>query len=273
MFDPLVNKHLNSNQPSPNAYWHSTADYLTTSTLTTDVKADAIIIGAGYTGLSCAMELARSGVGKVVVLEANHIGWGCSGRNAGFVLPGSGRLGYRQLVERFGKEQAKQLHDDFIAATELVDQRIKESGASVDQTEQGYLKLAHSHKWLDKLKITAEYLSNEFDYQVEFLSRQQLTEGFVDHQKATGAIRYKNGYGLNPLKLINAYYQLAKSLGVEVHCHSSVKSVKQINGQHLVQTSSGSVTADKLVIATNGYTTSGLDTPLKNKILPVLTNS
>lgn len=272
MFDPLVDKHLNSNQPPPNAYWQSTTDYITTSTLTSDVKADAVIIGAGYTGLSCAIELAKAGVKKIVVIEANHIGWGCSGRNAGFVLPGSGRLGYKQLVERFGKQQARQLHEDFIAATELVDSRIKETGANVDQTEQGYLKLAHSNKWLDKLKSTADYLSEEFDYQVEFLSKQQLTENYVDHQKAAGAIRYKNGYGLNPLKLINAYFNLATSLGVEIYCHSSVNSIEQINNHHIVRTNSGSVTADKLVVATNGYTTSGLNSPLKNKILPVLTN-
>ena len=272
MFDPLITKKLNAGQPLPDAYWQSTTDYLNTATLTSHINADVVIVGAGYTGLSCAIELAQLGIKNIVVLEANTIGWGCSGRNAGFVLPGSGRLGYKQLVERFGKAAAFNLHQDFLNATELVASRTKQANINVDKTEIGYLKLAHSAKWYEKLKRTADYLEQEFDYQVEFINKDTLKRNYVDHQKASGAIRYTNGYGLNPLKLVNGYYKLALQLGVKVYTQSAVESIEYVNNQHQVLTSAGSVKASQLVMATNGYTTAHLNSPLKNKILPVLTN-
>ncbi len=272
MFDPLISEGLKSNQAKPNSYWQSTAEYLNTEQLNTDIKADVVIIGAGYTGLSCAIELAKLGVSNIAVLEANDIGWGCSGRNAGFVLPGSGRLSYQQLTERFGKEGALKLHEDYLAGTELIESLSKEASTSVDNCEVGYLKLAHSQAWLKKLENSARYLEREFNYQVEFLSKQRLQQDFVDHQKATGAIRYTNGYGINPLKLVNSYANLALSLGVKIYTQSAVTEIQSSNNGHLIKTELGSVHCEKLVMATNGYTTSNLQSPLKNKILPVLTN-
>lgn len=272
MFDPLVSKSLDSNQPKPNSYWQSTADYIDTETLQQDITADVVIVGGGYTGISCAIELAKSGIKNVVVLEANNVGWGCSGRNAGFVLPGSGRLGYQQMVERFGKEGALKLHQDYLAGTELIETLSKETNSEIDNCEIGYLKLAHSKQWLQKLENSARYLEKEFDYQVEFISKANLQKEFVNHQKATGAIRYTNGYGINPLKLVNSYAKLAQSLGVKIYTQSAVTQIQKQATQHKVNTAKGSVTATRLVMATNGYTTKNITSPLTDKILPVLTN-
>lgn len=272
MFDPLVSSGLESNQPTPESYWQSTTDYRETEALQHNVNANVIIVGAGYTGLSCAIELAKSGIKDIVVLEANTIGWGCSGRNAGFVLPGSGRLSYQQLVERFGKSGALKLHQDYLAGTELIEQLSLEANAHIDNCEVGYLKLAHSKPWLQKLENSARYLEKEFNYQVEFISKQSLQQEYVNHQKATGAMRYTNGYGINPLKLINSYAELAISLGVKIYTQSAVTHIEKVNHQHKVQTKLGSVLAQKLVMATNGYTTKNITSPLKDKILPVLTN-
>lgn len=272
MFDPLTSPELNSHQPIPNTYWQTTDNYIDTEQLKENISADVVIIGAGYTGLSCAIELARAGINNIVVIEANTIGWGCSGRNAGFVLPGSGRLSYQQLVDRFGKSGALKLHSDYLAGTELIESLSKDAGYTIDSSEVGYLKLAHSQPWLAKLEKSARYLAKEFDYQVEFINKQKLQQEFVNHQKVTGAIRYTNGYGINPLKLINSYAKLATSLGVKIYTQSSVNHIHSLGQQHRLTTKLGSVTSDKLVIATNGYTTKNLTSPLQNKILPVLTN-
>ena len=272
MFDPLTSQSLSSDQPKPNTYWQSITDYQDTKQLKEDIKSDVVIVGAGYTGLSCAIELAKSGISDIVVLESNNIGFGCSGRNAGFVLPGSGRLSYQQLVQRFGKEAALKLHADYLAGTELIESLSSEADSKIDNCDVGYLKLAHSKPWLSKLENSARYLEKEFDYQVEFISKQQLQSDYVNHQKVTGAIRYTNGYGINPLKLINSYAKLATSLGVKIYTQSAVTDIENDNSQHLVKTEHGSVRAERLVLATNGYTTKNLETPLQDKILPVLTN-
>ena len=271
MYDPLVSPSLPSHQPAANAYWHNTTDTLSFQALKEDIKANVAIIGGGYTGLSCAIHLAKQGVKNIVVLEANDIGWGCSGRNAGFVLPGSGRLGYQQLVKRFGLEQTRLLHNDYMEAIELVSRLSSDAKVNIDACEPGYLKLAHSEKWFNKLKATGDYLHSNFDYDVELVTKQDFCQRFVDHSKVFGAIRYNNGYGINPLKLINGYANYAKSLGVTIHCQSSVKSIES-GKQHKVFSDNGSVTADSLVMATNGYTPQGLKSKLTNKILPVLTS-
>lgn len=271
MYDPLHSSSLPSNQPSSDAYWLSTTELLTYPTLKQDLNADVVIVGGGYTGLSCAIHLAKSGVKNIVVLEANHIGWGCSGRNAGFVLPGSGRLAYAQLESRFGLAATRDLHNDYMEAIELVGQLANEANADIDRTEDGYLKLAHSKKWFNKLGASADYLHKHFGYDVDVIPKAQFQQDYVDHNKVFGAIRYKNGYGLNPLKLINGYAKLASELGVKIYAQSSAQTIEHGN-PHNVVTEYGSVKAEKLVMATNGYTPQKMSSALQNKILPVLTS-
>jgi glycine/D-amino acid oxidase-like deaminating enzyme len=276
MYDPLVDHKLNNNQGFPNSYWSSTTTSINYEALTTNINADVVIIGAGYTGLSCAIHLAEQGVSNIVVIEANDVGWGCSGRNAGFVLPGSGRLGYKQLVDRFGIEQAHLLHDDFMSAIKLIDTLSLKAKVKIDKTELGYLKLAHSKKWFEKLKISADYLHNEFNYDVEVISKSDFCHDYVNHQHVFGAIRYNNGFGINPLKLINSYAEYATSLGVTIYNQSPVIDIQEkgqtCKQQQIITTESGQIFADKLVIATNAYTPKMLNTPLKHKVLPVLSN-
>jgi len=272
MYDPLVNRQLSNKQGFPESYWNSTTSPINYAILDKAINADVVIVGAGYTGLSCAIHLAQQGVKNIVVVEANEIGWGCSGRNAGFVLPGSGRLGYKQLVDRFGLSQTQNLHNDYMSAIELVDTLSIKAQVDIDKTELGYLKLAHSKKWFEKLKNSADYLHNEFDYDVEVISKPDFCQQYVDHKNVFGAIRYTNGFGINPLKLVNSYAELACSLGVKIYTQSPVTDITKNGQQHLVTTELGSVLSDKLVIATNGYTPKALNTPIKNKILPVLTN-
>lgn len=273
MYDPFVDKTLNSQQPVADSYWQSTTSSPSFSPLDCSKQVDVAIIGSGYTGLNCAINLAEQGVTDVAVVEANSIGWGCSSRNAGFVLPGSGRLSYQQLVARFGQDNAKELHTQYMDAIDLVKSRVELISDKADKTENGYLKLAHSPNWFSKLSKSADYLANNFDYEVETFSKSEFQSQFVDHQKVYGAIRYKNGFGINPLKLVNQYTKMATELGVKLYSHSPVIDLEQINNKgHKIITNQGEITANKVVVATNGYTPKGLNTPLANKILPVLTS-
>ncbi|MDO6719340.1 FAD-binding oxidoreductase [Psychrosphaera sp. 1_MG-2023] len=272
VYDPLLSKQLASNQSSPQSYWHK--NYVVgaksdTKILNADINADVVIIGAGYTGLTCAINLVQQGFKNIVILDANEIGWGCSGRNAGFVLPGSGRLSYQQLVGRFGSQATSRLHNDFLQGINLVEEIGKEY--DIGQCESGYLKLAHSEKWYDRLKKSADYLHQNFDYNVETINKQAFQNDYVCHQKIHGAIRYSNGFGIHPLKLVHAYAQKAQSLGIKIYTNSSVTQI-QSDSNHRVTTHSGSVTAGKLVMATNGYTPSKMASALQHKILPVLTS-
>lgn len=273
MYDPFVENQIPFNQPPTDSYWNDKEQPITTKALESDIHTDVLIIGAGYTGLSCAIELANAGIKNITVIDANQIGWGCSSRNAGFVLPGSGRLSYKELESRFGTAQTLKLHDQFISAIDLLETRISSLPGNADKTEHGYLKLAHSKSWFEKLNSSAAYLQSNFNYDVEVITKNDFNKNFVDHQHVYGAIRYKNGFGINPLKLVNHYAQLAIDMGVNIYTHSPANEItKSGNNTHHVITPKGSIKTNKLVIATNGYTPKSLNTPLNGKVLPVLTS-
>lgn len=272
IYDPLKSKTIPSNQPAINSYWQDNYQLKSTQhtdVLNGDIRANVVIIGAGYTGLNCAINLALSGIKDIVIVDANDIGWGCSGRNAGFVLPGSGRLSYQQLVNKFGMASAQSLHNDYLHGIKLVADMSNEH--DIGRSEMGYLKLAHSAKWFDKLKASGDFLHHKFNFNVEQISKQDFQHRFVDHKKVYGAIRYESGFGIHPLKLVDAYAKKAMDLGVKIYTNSAVNSIRS-STEHQISTQNGSVTGDKLVLATNGYTPAKLDSVLKSRILPVLTS-
>lgn len=101
-YDPLHSTHPAS-QDWPSSYWSSTVSQpKPLDSITGTQSADVVIIGAGYTGMLTAHYLASQFDVDCIVLEANQVGFGASGRNAGFVLKGSGRLGYEQMAKRWG---------------------------------------------------------------------------------------------------------------------------------------------------------------------------
>lgn len=273
MYDPLVSNVIHNNQPYPDSYWADSVGSLPQQhQLTSDITVETAIIGAGYAGLSCAYHLAKDFGEKAVVLEANGVGWGCSGRNAGFVLPLSGRLGYEALVKRFGLETALNIHEEFLAGVDLVESLIERSGMDVDRQPNGYLKIAHRPKYFDLLKRQADYMAEHFGYKVTALSESQLREEYVDHHQAHGALLYQQGYGIHPFKLCMAYLQLAEQAGAKVYAHSPVQSWLTQQGYHLLQTPKGLVKAKNVVCCGNGYMPNTFHPSVDKKTLPVLTS-
>jgi glycine/D-amino acid oxidase-like deaminating enzyme len=273
MYDPLVSKTINNNQPYPDSFWfNSVDDTPALNPLTADITTDTVIIGAGYAGLSCAYHLAENYDKKAVVLEANNVGWGCSGRNAGFVLPLSGRLGYEALVKRFGLQATSAIHQEFLNGVGLVEQLIAQSGADVQRQPNGYLKIAHRPKYYDILRRQADYMSEHFGYHVDSISKAQLSDKFVDHHEAHGALLYQQGYGVHPLKLCFAYLQLVLAKNIDVYTNSPVQSWTKQGDHHLLHTPQGVVKAKQVVCCTNGYTPNVFNGSMDKRTLPVMSS-
>src|SRR5512143_3235414 len=95
-------------------FWHTTAEKPTFAEQPLPAHTDVAIIGAGFTGLSAALRLARGGA-SVVVLEAESAGWGASSRNGGMVLTGL-KLGASELIAKYGRALARRLHAASLAA-------------------------------------------------------------------------------------------------------------------------------------------------------------
>ncbi|GLS82592.1 NAD(P)/FAD-dependent oxidoreductase [Paraferrimonas haliotis] len=274
MYDPLLDSHPGEGERYPNSYWASTiADSNQAQqvpTLDRDLDTDVVIIGGGYTGLSCAIHLARNYGIKATLLEANQIGWGCSGRNAGFVLHSSGRRSIASMANQWGEEVAATIYQEMRQGVALVEEFIAQ-GIDCDVQSKGYIKIAHSTRQFKQLQQLANVQQSHSGTPIDVLTREQLHRDYMADHNAYGAIRYQDGFGLNPLKLALGYKELAMNLGVKLYQSTPVLSwLDKHGGKQRLLTPKGIVTAKKVVIATNGYTPKNFSPVITSRTLPVL---
>ncbi|MBY5992232.1 NAD(P)/FAD-dependent oxidoreductase [Ferrimonas balearica] len=271
MYDPLHQRHPGQGEPYPDSYWAQTVPPLTLPTLSESLDVEVAIVGGGYTGLSTALHLARLGVG-VALLEANQLAWGCSGRNAGFVLTGTGRLGLAQLQKRFGEAQGRAVFAEYQAAVTTVAQLIEEGEIDCEAQAPGYYKVAHSARWVAPLQAQATLLREQAGVPVRWLAPDELAASHLGHQGAHGALRFDDNFGVNPLKLAQGYARLAQARGARLFGATPVVAIESAGRRHRLITPGGQVTARHLVLAGGGYTPKGLHPVVEGRQLPVLSS-
>jgi len=276
MYDPLLDNSPGRNAEYPKSYWAenfiNTQQEIDTDDgeLEQDVDVDVAIIGAGYTGLSCALHLAKEHGIKAHVFEANKTAWGCSGRNAGFILKSSGRKSYASMQHAWGEEVMRGIYNEMCQGVETVNNLISQ-GIDCDVQEAGFIKVAHKPSQFKVLQAQAKLQQEMFGYDVEVLSKQTLHQNYMADENAYGAIRYGDGFGLNPLKLAYGYQKLARQAGVKVHTATPISfSSESDNKSTILLTPKVKISAKKVVIATNGYTPKGFHPLVTSRTLPVL---
>src|SRR5439155_9479010 len=128
--------------------WADSAEQLPAfQKLVGEVRADVVIIGAGYTGLPAANHIAKDGLSPVV-LEANHPGWGASGRNGG-VITAKFRLSFRDINAAHGRAMARRMYEIAHESTDIVEELVSEFGiTSAALTRTGQVKAAHNETTL-----------------------------------------------------------------------------------------------------------------------------
>lgn len=273
MYDPYIDRELSSNQPDIASYWNAItpaqADY---PALSRDLSCDTLVIGAGYTGLNCALELAASIQREVVVVDALQPGWGCSGRNGGFVLRGTGRLGLSQLKNKFGVETAKLFYHEYGEAIAQVNQLISAGKIDCQPQPAGYYKLAHKVGMASDLADQVDFLRQQFGYQAQYLNKLQIQQTVVRHQQADAAVYYPDCYGLNPLALARGYARMAVEAGAKLYGQTPVQRLVRDGAGFKLVTPQAVIHAQNVVLATNAYTAKGLYPKLNNSCLPVLSS-
>ncbi len=261
MYDPLQHKQLRSKQDYPESYWaFNTAKRLHFPALKNTVKCDVVVIGAGFTGLSTALSLSQQGV-DVVLLEANSVGWGCAGRNAGFALPGSGRLGFGALKSAYGEEAATGIIQEFYQAPENLKQFIEKEQLDVDFTAGGYLKIASKAKDYAAFEQQLEDLPHSLSAKLSLRSSAELSQSLIDTENQFGGLYNPTSFGINPLKMALSMAELARKAGTTIFHHSPVVDYQKAESGYRVSTAQGQVHCDKIVLASNAYT--------PNRSLPV----
>ncbi|ALS97351.1 NAD(P)/FAD-dependent oxidoreductase [Lacimicrobium alkaliphilum] len=272
MYDPLTSSSPGIGEPYPQSYWASEIQAPAPNPLEGHINTPVAIIGAGYTGLSCAYHLAIEHNIPSIVLEANQIGWGCSGRNAGFVLNGTGRLSWPQIQKKWGEQTAARIYAEYRAGINTVSELIEQGNIDCDKSTGGYLKVAHKASLVNGLEQQAELLQKQFQDPVHFIHARTLQQQYLHSQEAYGALLFPYCFGVQPLKLAMGYASLAEAQGVSLCSHSPVRQWQNQQGKHLLTTPGGTIKADRVVIATNGYTPRQFNGAVDNRHFPVLSS-
>jgi gamma-glutamylputrescine oxidase len=220
-----------------------------TPPLSGETSADVCIIGAGYTGLSAALELSQRGY-SVVVLEAQRIGWGASGRNGGQAIVGFGSDGECAIEKQFNKEDARRAWDTSIEGINLIKKRIQDFNIDCEYTA-GFLNVAISKKKSDALKKWMAHIDGNYDHPMEWIPPEEIEQWLKSPRYHSGAYDATSGH-LHPLKYCLGLAEAAKKTGVSVHENSAAFHIQR-GKNPIVKTALGSVSCKFVVLAGNVY--------------------
>ena len=228
------------------------------------LRADVCVIGGGFTGLSAALNLAEQGL-DVVLLEAERIGFGASGRCGGLIGSGQ-RWDAVEMEHKFGLDTARRFWEFAEAAKTEIRERVAKHAIPCD-LQAGQLEGIHKKRYLGWPAEYAKALAERFDYpHARALSREEtrelvatddFLESFYDSQAMT----------VHPLNYALGIARAARDAGVRIFENSRVTGYSQANPA-TVWTEQGAVTASFIVLACNGYL-GDLEPRVAGKIMPI----
>ncbi len=272
-YDPLVAINPGHGRAYAPTYWIDTAGAPPEDDgpVDQDIDVDVAIIGSGFTGLSCALFLAEEHGIKAHVLEANQVVWGCTSRNGGQAQNASGRLTRSQWIQRWGLQTALKMHAEIQQGFDTFKYLIED--IDCDAQRDGHLYNAHRPEAMEKLRSEVRVHNEVFGYKTRILEKDELHRDYVHEAEAVGAMLEPEGIGVHPLKLAYGYMRKARALGAKVHPCSPVTGWQTRDGVHSLRTPGGTVRARAVGVATGGYTSQELHPLLKNRLMPILSNS
>ncbi|RCI77954.1 FAD-binding oxidoreductase [Brucella anthropi] len=251
----------------PATYYSQTkADDFARPTLERETTADVAVIGGGLAGLSAALQMSRAGK-KVVVLEAESIGFGASGRNGGFVSPGFASGG-DDIAARTGKTIAKTLHELSIEGVEFVRQNIDTLKIEEAQLIPGIMSVRRYDDG-ESLKHYAEALQRDYGYRIDFHPTAE-TRNILNSKRYFQSVYDPNAFHIHPLNYLRALGCEIERLGGRIFENSRVLQLLDHNDGKLIKTARGQVKAGKILITTGGYT-DGLVSRIRRAYLPIAT--
>jgi glycine/D-amino acid oxidase-like deaminating enzyme len=254
-----------SSSDLPASAWTATAEPgAETPPLAGDRRADVVVVGAGYTGLSAALHLAERGA-DVVVLDAGPPGWGGSGRNGGQVIPGL-KDDPDELERRFGAETGRRMWQIAGGAADFVFELVARHKISCHARQCGWISGAPTAAAVETLRARVEQWQRR-GAPVELLDRRRVAELTGTTCYAGGLLDRRAG-ALQPLAYAQGLARAAQRAGATVHGGSPATAIEWRAGAWHLSVPGGSVTASQVILATNAYT-DDLWPGLRRTLLPV----
>jgi glycine/D-amino acid oxidase-like deaminating enzyme len=242
--------------------WADTAEPAPASNkLLGETRADVVIVGGGYTGLRAALDLAEAGT-NVIVLEAMEIGWGASGRNGGQVNPLLPENTPESVASKIGNEAAEKTVDAALGFADELFSLVDRYDINCGARQNGWLRVAHCSTAARNWRLQCESWAKA-GAQIDIVEGQRLAE-------LTGSVKFEmgalvgSGGAIQPLSFVRGLAKCAEVAGARIYSETPAISLANRNAVWSVTTPYGSISAESVVLCTNGYS---------NKLWPGLARS
>lgn len=246
-------------------WWATTTRPPPTQTLKTPIRVDVAVIGGGLTGLTAAWHLARQGI-RVAVLEADTIGSGASGVNAGFVVPNFAKADPANVMTRLGTERGTRLLKLVGAGADRVFATARDHQIDCDAEQVGWMHVAHTDKMLALLHRRAEAW-RKLGRPVRMLDAEEARRR-TSLRFCAGALLDESGGMLHPLKYTYGLARIAIAAGARVFESTPVRRVERNGSIWRLAAGQFYVDADKVLLCTNA-TTTGIASRLARVVVPL----
>lgn len=218
-----------------------------------DAAADVAVLGAGYTGLAAAYHLKRADPSlDVAILEAETAGFGASGRNGGFIMTlfGSSLAAMRAS---HGDDNVRTAHHYMERAIAALEGTITKHGLDCDYVRSGFLKVATTPAYRSRILKELDAFQSLGITGMGWLDADALAER-VRSPTYLGALCEPDCGHINPVKWVDGLRRLATDAGARLYESTRVTTVRREGGTFRLATPGGTLAADKIIFATNGYT-------------------
>jgi gamma-glutamylputrescine oxidase len=260
----IMNAHFTMNPGHAPSWYAATANQKSARpALQGEVEADVCIVGAGFTGISAALELAERGY-KVVVLEAERIGFGASGRNGGQIVNGYSR-DLETIERRYGPDKARALGAMSLEGGDIIRERIQKYAIDCDLRHGGFFA-AFTPKQVRELDAVKAKWERHGHQHLEMVSKADVAK-YVTTDRYVGGMIDKRGGHIHPLNLVLGEAAAAESLGARIFENSRVTKI-ETGTSPTVATSDGSVKAKYVLVCGNAYL-GGLLPKITDRMMPV----
>jgi glycine/D-amino acid oxidase-like deaminating enzyme len=227
-------------------------------------QVDVVIVGGGYTGLSAARVLAQNGA-RVAVLEQNNIGWGASSRNGGMATTGL-KESVQNMIARYGEKMGKQFWSWSLDSIDLVGEIIAEENIDCCFLRPGHVKLAAKPSHFEKMKKQAQWFKEELNHTFRLIGPEELHQEIGSKAFYGGIVDELSG-ALHPARYVFGLATAVTRYGGLLCENTAVTNIHKTSNSFEISTSQGTVQAQELLLATNGYT-DGLVPDVKRRVFP-----
>ena len=253
--------------PVQNCFWNTTSPNRHFEAIETNKQADVAIVGAGFTGISAAYHLVQNGI-AVILLDAEAPLFGATGRNGGFCCLGGSKASDAEFDRLFGKDERMLFRRAEKEAVGLVRGLLDTNAINADTHSSGETMLAHRPKDAAEMPEIKSTILENYAVEATYHPKEELIQLGLGGP-FYGALTTPLGFALNPRKYATGLLEVATTKGVQVHGYSPVVEIESTKGGYDLRTPLAKVSAGKIVIATNGYSSEDLQDWMRSRFMPV----